>query len=172
MKFRISLFLLTLALAASSTLTAHASACSNSTIQGTYAFTIHGTLFLALHIRSLPASRTALLLPRAYNHEIFSAAATSYQVGFADGFLGPSRKCVTPGQQMRHSAYCLISTTVVHPGKSVLLTVRLVGSPPIAAPGYLTVVKRPQSDFFGHAISDFFTHPTQPTRLILRCSVR
>ncbi len=34
MKSRISLFLLALALAASSTLTAHASACSNSTIQG------------------------------------------------------------------------------------------------------------------------------------------
>jgi hypothetical protein len=46
MKSRISLFLLTLALAASSTLTAHASACSNSTIRGSYAFTIHGTVFL------------------------------------------------------------------------------------------------------------------------------
>jgi len=46
MKFRILLFLLTVALAASSPLTAHASACSNSTIQGTYAFTIHGTIFL------------------------------------------------------------------------------------------------------------------------------
>ena len=46
MKFRLSLFLLTLALAASSTLTAHASACSNSTIRGSYAFTIHGTIFL------------------------------------------------------------------------------------------------------------------------------
>ena len=46
MKFRVSLLLLTLALAASSTLTAHASACSNSTIQGSYAFTIHGTVFL------------------------------------------------------------------------------------------------------------------------------
>jgi hypothetical protein len=46
MKFRVSLFLLTLALAASSTLTAHAGACSNSTIQGTYAFTIHGQVFL------------------------------------------------------------------------------------------------------------------------------
>ena len=48
MKSRISLFLLTLALAASSTLTltTHASACSNSTIQGSYAFTIHGTVFL------------------------------------------------------------------------------------------------------------------------------
>jgi len=46
MKFRFSLFLLTLALAASSTLTAHASACSNSTIRGRYAFTIHGQVFL------------------------------------------------------------------------------------------------------------------------------
>jgi len=46
MKFRISLFLLTFALVASSTLTAHANACSNSTIQGTYAFTIHGQAFL------------------------------------------------------------------------------------------------------------------------------
>ncbi len=46
MKSRISLFLLTLALAASSTLTAHARACSNLTIQGTYAFTLHGTIFL------------------------------------------------------------------------------------------------------------------------------
>jgi hypothetical protein len=46
MRLRISLFLLTLALAASSTLTVHASACSNSTIEGTYAFTIRGTLFL------------------------------------------------------------------------------------------------------------------------------
>jgi len=43
MKLRISLLLLTLALAASSTLTAHA-VCSNATIQGTYAFTIHGTI--------------------------------------------------------------------------------------------------------------------------------
>jgi hypothetical protein len=46
MKSRISLFLLTLALASSSTLTAHASACSNSTIRGSYAFTIHGQVFL------------------------------------------------------------------------------------------------------------------------------
>ena len=46
MKSRISLFILTLALAASSTLTAHASACSNSTIRGSYAYTIHGQVFL------------------------------------------------------------------------------------------------------------------------------
>ena len=46
MKFRISLLLLSFALAMSSTLMAHAGACSNSTIQGTYAFTIHGQVFL------------------------------------------------------------------------------------------------------------------------------
>jgi hypothetical protein len=46
LKSRISLILLTVALAASSTLTAHASACSNQTIQGSYAFTLHGTIFL------------------------------------------------------------------------------------------------------------------------------
>jgi hypothetical protein len=46
MKSRISLFLLTLALAASSTLTAHATACSDWTIKGSYAFTIHGQIFL------------------------------------------------------------------------------------------------------------------------------
>jgi hypothetical protein len=46
MKFRISLLLLTFALAMSSTLMAHAGACSNSTIRGTYAFTIHGQVFL------------------------------------------------------------------------------------------------------------------------------
>jgi hypothetical protein len=46
MKFRASLFLLTIALLASSTLTADANACSNATIRGTYAFTIHGTIFL------------------------------------------------------------------------------------------------------------------------------
>jgi hypothetical protein len=45
MKFRISLFLMTFSLAASSTLMAHAGACSNATIQGTYAFTIHGKIF-------------------------------------------------------------------------------------------------------------------------------
>lgn len=46
MKSRISMFLLTLALVASSTLTAHASVCSNPTIKGSYAFTIHGQIFV------------------------------------------------------------------------------------------------------------------------------
>ncbi len=46
MKSRISLLLLTLALVTSSSLTAHAGVCSDSTIRGTYAFTLHGTIFL------------------------------------------------------------------------------------------------------------------------------
>lgn len=46
MKIRISFFLLTLALAASSTVTAQAKACSNWTIKGSYAFTIHGQVLL------------------------------------------------------------------------------------------------------------------------------
>ena len=46
MKSRISLLLLTLALAASSTLTVHARDCSDWTIRGTYAATIHGQIFL------------------------------------------------------------------------------------------------------------------------------
>jgi hypothetical protein len=46
MKFCNSQFLLALALIVSSSLMSHASACSNSTIRGSYAFTIHGTLFL------------------------------------------------------------------------------------------------------------------------------
>jgi H+/gluconate symporter-like permease len=44
MKFRISLVLLTLALAASSAVTAHAKDCTNLTIKRTYAFTIHGQI--------------------------------------------------------------------------------------------------------------------------------
>jgi hypothetical protein len=46
MKSRISLLLLALALAAMSSLTAHAGVCSNSTIRGTYAFTIRGQIVL------------------------------------------------------------------------------------------------------------------------------
>jgi hypothetical protein len=39
-------FLLAIALILSSPLTSHASACSNSTIRGSYAYTIHGQVFL------------------------------------------------------------------------------------------------------------------------------
>jgi len=44
MKFRISLVLFALALAASSAATAHASNCTTLTIRGTYAFSIHGQI--------------------------------------------------------------------------------------------------------------------------------
>lgn len=44
MKFRVSLVLLTLALAASSAVNAHAS-CNNLTIKGSYAFSVHGQIF-------------------------------------------------------------------------------------------------------------------------------
>lgn len=44
MKFRICFVLLLLATAASSAVTAHAS-CNDSTIKGSYAFTVHGQIF-------------------------------------------------------------------------------------------------------------------------------
>jgi hypothetical protein len=46
MTVRTSLLLLALTLAASPALTANAVVCGDSTIQGRYAFTIHGTIFL------------------------------------------------------------------------------------------------------------------------------
>ena len=44
MKFRISLVLLAMTLAASSVVTAHEMECTNSIIKGSYAFTIHGQI--------------------------------------------------------------------------------------------------------------------------------
>lgn len=46
MRFRLLFVLLTLVLALSSTLTAHARPCSNATVRGTYAFTIRGQVLL------------------------------------------------------------------------------------------------------------------------------
>jgi hypothetical protein len=46
MKSRILFFLLTLVVVGSQSSTAHAGVCSNSTIRGSYAFTIHGQVFL------------------------------------------------------------------------------------------------------------------------------
>src|SRR5437773_4626658 len=46
MKFRIPLFLLTLALAASSTLTARASGCTNQTMKGAWVQHLQGLIFL------------------------------------------------------------------------------------------------------------------------------
>jgi hypothetical protein len=46
MKFRNSAFLLALALIVSSPLISHASTCSDSSLRGSYAFTIHGSIIL------------------------------------------------------------------------------------------------------------------------------
>jgi hypothetical protein len=46
MRFRVSMLFSTLALIVCSSFTAQASTCNNSTIRGSYAFTIHGTIFL------------------------------------------------------------------------------------------------------------------------------
>jgi hypothetical protein len=46
MKSRISLFVVILALAASSTLTAHAKGCTNMTIKGAWVNSLHGQIFL------------------------------------------------------------------------------------------------------------------------------
>jgi hypothetical protein len=46
MKIRIPLLTVALALAASSAVTAQASVCNNSTIRGSYAYTIHGQVLL------------------------------------------------------------------------------------------------------------------------------
>jgi hypothetical protein len=46
MRYRISLLLLILALAASSTLTAHASGCTNRTIKGAWVNSLQGLIFL------------------------------------------------------------------------------------------------------------------------------
>lgn len=46
MKFSISLLVLAFALSVVSTQTASASVCSDASIRGSYAFTIHGTIFL------------------------------------------------------------------------------------------------------------------------------
>jgi hypothetical protein len=44
MKLRTTLFLLAMILAVSSTVSAHPNECSNLTIKGTYAFTVHGQI--------------------------------------------------------------------------------------------------------------------------------
>ena len=46
MKIRIPLLMFAVALAASSAVTAQASSCNNYTIRGTYAYTIHGQVFV------------------------------------------------------------------------------------------------------------------------------
>ena len=73
----------------------------------------HRHFGLALYIRPLAASWTALPLPRTNNPEIFAAGATSLRVDLAKESIGVFLKCVTPGRKMRHSAYFLVNTTFI-----------------------------------------------------------
>jgi hypothetical protein len=107
MKFRISLLLFTLALAASSTLTAQASACTSSTIQGTYAFTIHGTIFL-------PSGSTLLIDGIA--KETFDGKGNETQVDAVatDGIVAPGWR---PGSGTYSvNPDCTGTQTIVVPG--------------------------------------------------------
>jgi hypothetical protein len=113
MKSRISLFLLTLALAASSTLTVHASACSNSTIRGTYASTIHATIFL-------PDGSTLLLDGLAKQTFDGNGNFTQVDAVAANGNL-------TPGWRPGSGSYsvnpdCTGTQTIVIPGNPDLHT--------------------------------------------------
>ena len=113
MKSCISLFLLTLALAASSTLTLHASACSNSTIRGTYASTIHATIFL-------PDGSTLLLDGLAKQTFDGNGNFTQVDAVAANGNL-------TPGWRPGSGTYsvnpdCTGTQTIVIPGNPDLHT--------------------------------------------------
>jgi hypothetical protein len=107
LKFRISLFALVLALAASSALTAHASACSNSTITGTYAFTLHGTVFL-------PNGATVLISGIAKQTYDGKGNVTQVDAVADNGFL-------TPGWRLGTGTYsvnsdCTGTLTIMVPG--------------------------------------------------------
>ena len=113
MKSRISLFLLILALAASSTLTVHASACTNSTIRGTYASTIHATIFL-------PDGSTLLLDGLAKQTFDGNGNFTQVDAVAANGNL-------TPGWRPGSGTYsvnpdCTGTQTIVIPGNPDLHT--------------------------------------------------
>ena len=107
MKFRNSPFLLALALVVSSPLMSHASACSNSTIRGSYAFTIHGTIFL-------PDGSTVLLDGLA--KQTFDGNGNFTQVGAvaANGNLPPGWR---PGSGTYSvNPDCTGTQTIVIPG--------------------------------------------------------
>ena len=107
MRSRISLLLIALTLGASSTVTAHASACSNWTIQGTYAFTLHGEIFL-------PNTSTVLLDGIA--KQTFDGKGNVSQVdAVADnGFLTPGWRPGTGTYSVNPD--CTGTETLVVPG--------------------------------------------------------
>ncbi len=107
MKFRNSPFLLALALVVSSPLMSHASACSNSTIRGSYAFTIHGTIFL-------PDGSTVLLDGLAKQTFDGSGNFTQVDAVAANGNLPPGWR---PGSGTYSvNPDCTGTQTIVIPG--------------------------------------------------------
>lgn len=107
MRFRISMLLLTLALAASSTMTAQASSCSNLTIRGSYAFTIHGTIFL-------PDGSTLLLDGVAKTRYDGEGKLTQVDAVATNGNLNPGWRPGTGTYSV--SGDCTGTQTIVVPG--------------------------------------------------------
>jgi len=107
MKIRISLLMLALVLAASSAVTAQASVCSNSTIQGSFAFTVHGTIFL-------PSGATILI--DGIGLTVFDGKGNVRQVdAVADnGFLTPGWRPGTGTYSVNPD--CTGTETIVVPG--------------------------------------------------------
>jgi hypothetical protein len=108
MKFRISLFLLTLGLAASSTLTAYARPCSNQTLKGTYANSLHGLIY--------PPDGSAPLVLAGVVKSTYDGKGNFTQVD-AVGVNGN----VTPGWRPGSGTYsvnpdCTGTSTIVIPG--------------------------------------------------------
>jgi hypothetical protein len=109
MKFRISLFLVTLGLAASSTLTAYARPCSNQTLKGTYANSLHGLIFI-------PGGSAPLVLAGVVK-TTYDGNGTFTQVDA----VGDNGSGVTPGWRPGSGTYsvnpdCTGTQTIVIPG--------------------------------------------------------
>jgi hypothetical protein len=111
MKSRISLLLMSLALAASSTLIAHASSCSDSTIIGTYAFTLHGTIFL-------PGGSTLLIDGIAKQTYDGQGNMTQVDAVATNGVLTPGWRSGTGTYSVNSD--CTGTLTIVVPGLSDL----------------------------------------------------
>ncbi len=111
MKSRISLLLVTLALAASSTLTARASSCNDSTISGTYAFTLHGTIFL-------PDGSTLLIDGIAKQTYDGKGNMSQVDAVATNGFLTPGWRAGTGTYSVNSD--CTGTLTITIPGLSDL----------------------------------------------------
>ena len=109
MKFRISVFLLTLGLAALSTSTAYARPCSNQTLKGTYANSLHGLIFV-------PGGSAPLVLAGVVK-STYDGNGTFTQVDA----VGVNGSGVTPGWRPGSGTYsvnpdCTGTQTIVIPG--------------------------------------------------------